>query len=87
MLIGVFGWIVLGTVMGFIVAQVISLRGDDPRLGIMMAAIGAVIGGGIYSLHTGIAVSAFNPTSLMFAAIAAGAALVAWHGWRWKSAA
>jgi uncharacterized membrane protein YeaQ/YmgE (transglycosylase-associated protein family) len=87
MLIGVAGWVVLGMVMGFIVAQIVSLRGDDPRMGIVVAAMGAVIGGWIYSMHTGTAVTAFNLTSLLFAAIAAGAALLAWHGWRWKSAA
>ena len=46
MLIGVVGWIVLGIIAGFIASKVVSLRGDDPKMGICAAAIGALIGGG-----------------------------------------
>jgi uncharacterized membrane protein YeaQ/YmgE (transglycosylase-associated protein family) len=87
MLIGIVGWVVSGLIVGFIAAQVVSLRGDDPRLGVVMGAVGAVIGGGLYSYFGGHAVTPFNPTSLFFAAIAAVAAQAAWHGWRWVSAA
>jgi uncharacterized membrane protein YeaQ/YmgE (transglycosylase-associated protein family) len=86
MLIGVVGWIVLGTIVGFIISKVVPLRGDDPRMGIMTGAIGGLIGGWLYSWHTGSPVTSFNMTSLFSAAIAAGAALVIWHCWRWTVA-
>jgi uncharacterized membrane protein YeaQ/YmgE (transglycosylase-associated protein family) len=86
MLIGFICWVVLGTIAGFIASKVISLRGDDPRMGIAAAVVGAVIGGWLYTyFSTGEA--AFHGMSLLFAAIAAVVALTAWHGWRWKSAA
>jgi uncharacterized membrane protein YeaQ/YmgE (transglycosylase-associated protein family) len=85
MLLGIVGWIVLGIIVGFIASKFVKLRGDDPRIG--MGGIGGLIGGWLYSIFSGNAVTPFNLTSLIFAAVAAGIALVAWHGWRWKSAA
>jgi uncharacterized membrane protein YeaQ/YmgE (transglycosylase-associated protein family) len=87
MLIGVIGWVVLGTLFGFVASKMIDLRGDDPNLGIGIGAAGGLIGGWIYSLHTGMPVSAFNQQSLLSAAFVAIIVLLAWHAWRWKSAA
>jgi len=50
MLMGVAGWIVLGIIAGFIASKVVSLRGDDPKLGISLGAVGGLIGGWAYSL-------------------------------------
>ena len=86
MLMGVAGWIILGIIAGFIASKVVSLRGDDPKMGISLAAFGALMGGWLYSLISGSTVTSFNPRSLMFAAIAAGAVLLAFHAWRWKTA-
>jgi uncharacterized membrane protein YeaQ/YmgE (transglycosylase-associated protein family) len=87
MLMGVIGWVVLGTIAGFIASKVVSLRGDDPRMGIGLGAIGGLIGGWLYSLISGSAVIPFNPRSLLFAAVVAVVALVVFHAWRWKAAA
>jgi len=87
MLLGVVSWIVLGLIVGFIATNIVNLRGDDPRLGVGMGAIGAVIGGWLYSLISGNAVAISNLKTLLFAAIAAVVALVSWHSWRrWNSA-
>jgi uncharacterized membrane protein YeaQ/YmgE (transglycosylase-associated protein family) len=86
MLIGVVGWVVLGIIVGFIASKVVSLRGDDPRMGIVASAGGALVGGCLYSFFSGMAVTSFNPKSLLFAAIAAVVVLVAFHSWRWKVA-
>ncbi|MGD0464676.1 MAG: GlsB/YeaQ/YmgE family stress response membrane protein [Tepidisphaeraceae bacterium] len=85
MFIGVVGWMVLGIIAGFVATKMVKLRGDDPRMGIAMGAIAAVIGGWLYSMISGTVVTSFNPRSLLFAAIAAVVVLVAWHSWRWKS--
>lgn len=82
MLIGIAGWIVLGLVVGFIAAQVVNLRGDDPRIGIFMGGIGGAIGGFLYSHYTHTEVTSFNLTSLFYAALAAAGVLVIWHVWR-----
>jgi uncharacterized membrane protein YeaQ/YmgE (transglycosylase-associated protein family) len=86
MLVGVVGWVILGTLLGFIASKIISLRGDDPRMGIAASAVGALIGGWLYSLFSGASVTAFNPKSLLFAAIAASLVLAAFHSWRWNAA-
>jgi uncharacterized membrane protein YeaQ/YmgE (transglycosylase-associated protein family) len=86
MLMGVIGWVVLGTIAGFIASKIVSLRGDDPRMGIALGALGALIGGWLYSLISHSAVTPFNARSLLVAAVAAVVALLIWHGWRWKAA-
>jgi len=86
MLVGIAGWIVLGLITGAITAKMVNLRGDDPRLGICMAAIGAFVGGWMYSLFSRSAVTYFNPMSLLVAFLAAVVALAIWHGWRRSSA-
>ena len=86
MLMGVVGWVVLGIIVGFIASKVVSLRGDDPRMGIAASALGALVGGCLYSFFSGVAVTSFNPKSLMFAALAAVIVLIGFHSWRWKVA-
>jgi uncharacterized membrane protein YeaQ/YmgE (transglycosylase-associated protein family) len=85
MLLGVLGWIGLGVLVGFIVSKSINLRGDDPRIGIAIAAVAAIVGGVLYSMISGSPVSGFNFWSLICAAIAAGAAMAAWHILRHRS--
>ena len=86
MIFGVFGWVVVGTILGFIFSKSVRLRGDDPRLGIASGAIGAVVGGMLYSIISGAAVVGFNPRSILFAAVGALAVLVAWHVTRRRAA-
>jgi uncharacterized membrane protein YeaQ/YmgE (transglycosylase-associated protein family) len=86
MLMGIIGWVILGLIAGFIASKLVNLRGDEPQIGIIMGAVGAVIGGWIYSAISGAEVSGFNVLSLLFACIGAGAALTAWHMMRARSA-
>jgi uncharacterized membrane protein YeaQ/YmgE (transglycosylase-associated protein family) len=79
MLVGIIGWIIVGLIAGFIASKVVNLRGDDPRIGMGLGAVAAVVGGWLYSTISGSAVSGFNAWSLLFAAIAATVALVTWH--------
>jgi uncharacterized membrane protein YeaQ/YmgE (transglycosylase-associated protein family) len=87
MLIGIIGWVLLGLLAGFIASKVVNLRGDDPRIGIGLSGVAAVVGGCIYSAISGSAVSSFNVWSLLFAGIAAVASLVIWHRVRRASSA
>jgi len=86
MLLGIGGWILLGIIIGFIATKIVSLRGDDPRMGIAASAMGALVGGWLYSMLSKSEVTSFNPKSLMFAGIAAVVVLLGWHSWRWKVA-
>ncbi|HZN69323.1 MAG TPA: hypothetical protein VFB66_28875 [Tepidisphaeraceae bacterium] len=82
MFVGLLGWVVLGLIIGFIASKFVNLRGDDARLGIGVAALGAVLAGAAYSIISGDGVSAWNLWSLIFAAAGAVAGAVAWHGVR-----
>jgi len=82
MLLGLVGWVAVGLIIGFIVSKFLDLHGDDPNLGIGVAAASAIIVAGAYSWLSGAGVSAWNVWSLLFAAIGAVAGLVVWHGIR-----
>ena len=82
MLIGILGWVILGLLAGFIGSKSVNLRGDDPRLGIVLGGAGALVGGWLYSLFSGSEVTPFNRVSLLVAGIVAIAVVVAWHSWR-----
>jgi uncharacterized membrane protein YeaQ/YmgE (transglycosylase-associated protein family) len=79
MLIGIIGWLVCGALLGFMATKLINLHGDDPRLGIGIAAVGGLVGGWLYSLLSGAGVSAFNVWSVICAAVVSLVGLIVWH--------
>ena len=79
MFLGILGWTACGAILGFIVSKMVDLRGDDPRLGVAIAALGGIVGGWLYSLISGSPVSGFNILSLLSAAVLAAAAAAIWH--------
>ena len=82
MIAGLVGWVALGLILGFIASKVVNLKGDDPLMGILLGAGGAVAGGAIYTVITHNSVTAFNMTSLLIAGIGAVAVLAGWHTMR-----
>src|SRR5690348_9799579 len=82
MIVGIIGWIVIGLIVGFIATKVVDLRGDDPRLGFAVASGSAIVAAALYTMISGAGVSAWNPWSLLLAAIGAVAGVVTWHAVR-----
>jgi uncharacterized membrane protein YeaQ/YmgE (transglycosylase-associated protein family) len=82
MLLGIFGWMAVGLIVGFVASKAVDLRGDDPRFGLGAAVGGAVLAGLLYSIISGSGVSAWNPWSLLLAAAGAVAAVIVWHAVR-----
>ena len=82
MIIGLIGWIVIGLLIGFIVSKALDLHGDDPRLGIGIAAAGAIVCATAYTIVSGAGVTAWNLWSMFWAAIGAALAVGIWHGVR-----
>jgi uncharacterized membrane protein YeaQ/YmgE (transglycosylase-associated protein family) len=80
MLLGVLGWLVLGAIFALVSTKLVNLRGDDPRITILIGAAGGIVGGWMYSWISGSTVVAWDVWSLACAAIAAVAALAVWHG-------
>ena len=79
MVAGIIGWVALGLIMGFFASKMVNLKGDDPRIGVLMGGVGALVGGALYTVTSGNGVTAFNFTSLLIAAAGAVIVLVGWH--------
>jgi len=45
MLVALISWIAVGVIAGAVGGKVVNLRGDDPRLGLLVGAIAASVGG------------------------------------------
>jgi len=75
-------WLAIGVMAGFIASKFVNEQGDDPKLGIALAAAGAVVGGFLFGLFGAVGVNTFNSGTLWFAAIGAAVALVSWHSFR-----
>jgi len=86
MFIALLSWIVVGTFVGFIASKNVNLHGDDPKLGMGCGAIGAVAGGIMHRIVTGVAIEGFNMWSIAYAAIGAALVVGVWHLMRRRSA-
>ena len=82
MLLGIIGWIVVGLVVGLVASKMINLHGDDPRLGVGVAAGGAILAGALYSTFSGNGVLAWCPWCSAVAALGAVVGAAVWHGVR-----
>lgn len=80
MIAAFFQWTLVGLVVGFIASRVVNLRGDDPRLGIAVSIIGAIVGGIILRMFSAETPAPWTSAGnyLIPAAVAAGAVVV-WH--------
>jgi hypothetical protein len=78
-IVGIFGWILTGLIVGFIVSKVVNLRGDDPKLGIGVAAIAGLLAGIVYTIRRGEGVAGFNVWCIVTVASCALIAVIAWH--------
>lgn len=78
MFIGLISWILVGMIVGFIASKNVRLHGDDPKLGLACGAVGAVTGGILYRIFSGVAVG-FTLWSIVSASIGAIVVVVAWH--------
>lgn len=78
-LFSILGWALAGVVVGVIATRLVELRGDDPRISIGLAALAAVVGAWAYNWISGTPVALFNLWTLLFAVLAASAAVAAWH--------
>ena len=82
MILVVVSWVAVGVIVGLIVSRMVNLRGDDPRFGIGAAVAGAFVAGALFRMIGDVAVPAWNPWNLLFAAVGAIGAVVLWHAIR-----
>jgi uncharacterized membrane protein YeaQ/YmgE (transglycosylase-associated protein family) len=72
-------WLVVGLVAGWIASMIVNRRGEGFIGDIIIGAIGAFVGGFMFSLigHTG--VTGFNIYSIFVATVGAVVVLLIWH--------
>jgi uncharacterized membrane protein YeaQ/YmgE (transglycosylase-associated protein family) len=75
-------WLAVGLIAGLIAGKFVNQRGDDPKLAIGLAAVGAAVCGFLYAFFSKAGVNEFNVGSLWGAVAGAALALVAWHASR-----
>jgi uncharacterized membrane protein YeaQ/YmgE (transglycosylase-associated protein family) len=66
-------------IAGVVINKVIKLRGDDPKLGPIAGAAGAVVGGMLFGIFSTAGLAVFDVRSLLAAATGALLTLAAWH--------
>ena len=71
-------WTGIGLLLGFLTSRVINLRGDDPRLGVAVSIIGAIVGGLIFRMFSD-APTWTSVGSYLIPSVMAIVALVLWH--------
>ena len=72
-------WLAVGFVAGMVATKLVNLQGDDPRLGFIVGAVAAALGGFVFRLSAHSDYTGPGFWSLMIAAIAAVGALAIWH--------
>jgi uncharacterized membrane protein YeaQ/YmgE (transglycosylase-associated protein family) len=72
-------WIAVGLISGFAGSKMVNLAGDDPRLGIMVGGIGAIVGGGITHFLSKTPPNATDYWSILIALVTGAAAVAIWH--------
>ena len=79
-------WIVAGSIVGFIASKNVKLHGDDPKLGIAAAVVGAVAGGILHRIFSTEPIVGFNIWNALFATLGAVVVAVVWHFMRSRAA-
>lgn len=77
---GILSWIILGGVAGWLASMVMK-RNDQMGCLANIAAgvVGALVGGWVFSLFSGLTVTGFNLTSLVIAFVGAVIVLAVWN--------
>jgi uncharacterized membrane protein YeaQ/YmgE (transglycosylase-associated protein family) len=66
---GIFSWIILGLIAGFIGSKIVDSQGQGFWLNIALGIIGALVGGFLFSLFGATGVTGFNVWSMIVAII------------------
>ena len=75
-------WLVVGVIAGLIAGKFVNQRGDDPKMAIGFAALGAAVFGFVFAYFSTLGVNEFNTRGVWGALIGAAVVLVGWHAAR-----
>jgi len=76
---GIFSWIVLGAIAGWIGSLIVNKRGEGLFLDIVLGIVGGLVGGWIFSALGSTGVTGFNIWSLVVAVIGSVIVLMLYH--------
>ncbi len=68
---GIFSWIVLGLIAGFIGSKIVNRQGQGFWLDIVLGIVGAIVGGFVFDLFGATGVTGLNIYSMIVAVIGA----------------
>jgi uncharacterized membrane protein YeaQ/YmgE (transglycosylase-associated protein family) len=75
-IVGIFSWIILGLIAGFIGSKIVDRRGQGFWLNIALGIVGALVGGFLFDLFGASGVTGLNLYSMIVAV--AGSVVVLW---------
>ena len=78
----ILAWIVLGLIAGFIGSKLVNKTGEGVILDIVLGVVGAVVGGGLFSMFGAHGVTGVNLYSLFVAVLGSVLVLVVYHALR-----
>jgi uncharacterized membrane protein YeaQ/YmgE (transglycosylase-associated protein family) len=84
-IVSIFGWVVVGIIVGFIASKFVDLHGDDIRFGMAAAVAGAVVAAVLHAVIKGVGLDPWQPWGAIFAAVGATIGATAWHVIRARS--
>lgn len=81
----IFGWIVVGIIIGFIASKFVDLHGDDIRFGLAAAVAGAVVAGVLHAVISGKGLNPWQMWGAIFAAVGGIVGVAIYHVIRSRS--
>jgi uncharacterized membrane protein YeaQ/YmgE (transglycosylase-associated protein family) len=76
---GIFSWIILGLIAGFIGSKIVNHQGQGFWLDIALGIVGALVGGFLFDLFGAGGVTGLNIYSMVVAVVGAVVVLVAYN--------
>ncbi|HEY4471766.1 MAG TPA: GlsB/YeaQ/YmgE family stress response membrane protein [Stellaceae bacterium] len=76
---GIFSWLILGLIAGWIGSKIVNKTGEGFFLDIVLGIVGALVGGFLFSLFGAEGVSGLNLYSMVVAVIGSIVVLVIYH--------
>ena len=77
---GIFTWVVLGLISGFVAAKIVDKRGEGVLIDIGLGVAGSLVGGWLFHVFGHAGITGFNLYSIVVSTIGAVLILVLYHG-------
>jgi uncharacterized membrane protein YeaQ/YmgE (transglycosylase-associated protein family) len=76
---GIFSWIVLGAIAGWLGSMIVNKQGEGMFLDIVLGIVGALVGGWVFAALGSTGVTGFNLWSVLVAVLGSVLVLLVYH--------